>query len=152
MEVQESDVMTDFDDLAKAIDRYHVALDAFFNGDPGPGKATFSHRDDVSLANPFGPPAVGWRQVAETMARAAANYRDGGATGFERLTAYATPGLAYIVEIEHYETKVGGRDDISRVELRVTTILRPEDAGWKVVHRHADPITTSQPAESVIQG
>jgi ketosteroid isomerase-like protein len=144
--------MTDLDRLDQVIDRYHVALDAFFRGDPGPGKATFSHRDDVSLANPFGPPAVGWRQVAETMARAAANYRDGGATGFERLTAYATPGLAYIVEIEHYETKVGGSDDISRVALRVTTILRPEDAGWKIVHRHADPITTTQPAESVIQG
>ena len=37
------------------------------------------------------------------MAGAAANYREGGAAGFERLTAYATPGLAYIVEIEHYE-------------------------------------------------
>ena len=144
--------MAEYDDLDKVIDRYHVALDAFFHGDPELAKATFSHGDDVSLANPFGPPAVGWRRVAETMARAAANYRDGGATGFERLTAYETPGLAYIVEIEHYETKVGGRDDISRVELRVTTILRPESAGWKIVHRHADAITTTQPAESVIQG
>src|SRR5688572_10429197 len=115
MDGQGSDVMVDFDDLDKAIDRYHVALGAFFRGDPQPAKASFSHRDDASLANPFGPPAVGWRQVAETMARAAANYRDGGATGFERSTAYATPSLAYIVEIERYETKVGGRDDISRV-------------------------------------
>ena len=83
--------MADFDDLDKVIDQYHVALDAFFSGDPEPAKATFSHRGDVSLANPFGPPAVGWNQVSETMARAAATYRDGGATGFERLTAYATP-------------------------------------------------------------
>jgi hypothetical protein len=29
--------------------------------------------------------------------------------------------------------------------------LRPEDGTWKVVHRHADPITTVGPAESVIQ-
>jgi ketosteroid isomerase-like protein len=35
--------------------------------------------------------------------------------------------------------------------LRVTSILRPEDGTWKVVHRHADPIITAQPAESVIQ-
>ena len=145
--------MADFDDLGKVIDRYHVALGAFFNGDPEPAKATFSHRDDVSLANPFSPPAVGWGQVAETMARAAANYRDGGATGFERSTAYATPSLAYIVEIEHYETKVGGRDDISRVlALRVTTVLRPEDAGWKIVHRQRIPLRRLRPAESVIQG
>jgi hypothetical protein len=30
-------------------------------------------------------------------------------------------------------------------------IFRPEDGVWRVVHRHADPITTAQPAESVIQ-
>jgi len=34
---------------------------------------------------------------------------------------------------------------------RRTRIFRPEDGGWKIVHRHADPITTPQPAESVIQ-
>jgi len=35
--------------------------------------------------------------------------------------------------------------------LRVTSILRPEDGVWKIVHRHADPITTSRSADSVIQ-
>jgi hypothetical protein len=30
-------------------------------------------------------------------------------------------------------------------------IFRPEEGTWKVVHRHADPITTEQPAESVVQ-
>jgi hypothetical protein len=29
--------------------------------------------------------------------------------------------------------------------------LRPEEGTWKVVHRHADPITSAQPAEPVIQ-
>ena len=86
------------------------------------------------------------------MEQAAAHYRGGGATGFERVAEYATPDLAYIVEIEHYTAKVGGSEDISRVALRVTTVLRPEESAWKIVHRHADPITTKQPADSVIQG
>ena len=30
-------------------------------------------------------------------------------------------------------------------------IMRPEDGVWKIVHRHADPITSARPAESVIQ-
>jgi hypothetical protein len=36
-------------------------------------------------------------------------------------------------------------------KLRVTSIFGPEEGTWKVVHRRADPITTPQPAESVIQ-
>lgn len=139
-----------FDDLDRVVDQSHLALDAFFKGDPEPAKAVFSHRDDVSLANPFGPAVRGWRQVAETMERAAAHYRDGRATGFEHVAEYVTPDLACIVEVEHYEGKVGGSEDISPLALRVTTVLRPEDGGWKIVHRHADPITTARPAESVI--
>ena len=33
----------------------------------------------------------------------------------------------------------------------MTLIMRPEDGVWRIVHRHADAITTAQPAESIIQ-
>jgi hypothetical protein len=81
-------------ELDDFVDQYHRALDEFFRGDPEPAKRLYSHREDASLANPFGPVAVGWEQVAETMERAAWNYRDGGASGFETLARYATPDLA----------------------------------------------------------
>jgi ketosteroid isomerase-like protein len=62
-----------------------------------------------------------------------------------------TPKLAYIVQIEQLKAKVGARMAITPFALRTTMIFRPEDGGWKIVHRHADPITTPEPAESVIQ-
>jgi alkylation response protein AidB-like acyl-CoA dehydrogenase len=63
----------------------------------------------------------------------------------------AYKALAYIVEVERYQVKVGGREDVAPVALRVTSVFRREDAVWKITHRHADPITSVQPAESVIQ-
>jgi ketosteroid isomerase-like protein len=77
---------------------------------------------------------------------------DGEIVGFENVAKYVTAELAYVVEIERGKSKVGGREDIAPSALRVTMIFRPEEDGtWKVVHRHADPITTAQPAVSVIQ-
>jgi ketosteroid isomerase-like protein len=138
-------------DLDQFVADYHDALDEFFRGNPEPAKLLYSHLDDVSLANPFGPVVIGWPQVAETMDRAASNYSDGGATGFETLVVYMTPGLAYLVEVERFEAKVGGSDKVASGALRVTSVLRPENGGWRVVHRHADPITDTRAAESVIQ-
>jgi ketosteroid isomerase-like protein len=83
--------------------------------------------------------------------RAASHYRDGEATGFENVARNMTSELAYTVEIERCQAKVEGREDVTPIAVRVTTIFRPEEGAWKVVHRHADPITTAQPAESVIQ-
>jgi ketosteroid isomerase-like protein len=137
--------------LEEVIEQYHLALGEIVRGDPELYKRLFSHRDDVTLGNPFGPFTRGWNQVAKTLERAASNYRDGKTTSFETVAKSVTPDLAYIVEVESVEAKVGGREDVTPVSLRCTTILRPEDGTWKVVHRHADPITTAQPAESVIQ-
>jgi ketosteroid isomerase-like protein len=143
--------MAAVDDVDELIERYHLALGELVNGNPEPLKEIYSHRQDVSLANPFGPPVRGWDESARATEGSASNYRDGEIVGFENVAKYVTSELAYIVEMEHYRAKVGGNEDISPVSLRVTSILRPEVGTWRFVHRHADPITTPQPAESVIQ-
>ena len=138
-------------DLALVMEEYFKALDAFVKGDPGPVKNLMSRRDDVTLANPIGPPVRGWNEVAETTDRAASLGRDGEFTGWETISDYATADLAYVVGIQRSRLKLGGADDFSSVSLRVTTIFRHEDDGWKIVHRHADPITSPRPIESVTE-
>jgi ketosteroid isomerase-like protein len=133
------------------VEQYHIALDKFFSGNPEPAQALYSQRPDATLANPFGPVAKGWTQIAETMERAAANYREGGATGFETTASCVTPELAYLVEVERFRAKVGSGEEFVTGALRVTSILRPEESGWRIVHRHADPITSARPAESIVQ-
>jgi ketosteroid isomerase-like protein len=139
------------DDVDDLIERYQLGLDEFMKGNPEPVKELFSHREDVTLANPLGPPAHGWDEVGATIERAASQFRDGRFVSVEIVEKHVTPEFAYTLWLEHAEGKVGGRGDIAPSTLRVTMIYRPEEGEWKVVHRHADPITTPQPAESVIQ-
>jgi ketosteroid isomerase-like protein len=139
------------DDFAAVVDASHAALVDFVKGNPEPLKRLFSQRDDVSLGNPFGPFRVGWKDCAEMMERTATVYRDGKAIAFDTVATHVTPSLAYLVEVERYLTKIGERTEVSAVTLRVTTIFRPEDSTWKIIHRHADPIAHTQPPESVIQ-
>jgi ketosteroid isomerase-like protein len=138
-------------DLDATIEQMHSALNEFVTGDPEPLKSMYSRRDDVTLANPFGPAVSGWQRAAETMERAAANYRDGRATGFETIAKNVTNDLSYTVEVERYVIKVAGSEELVEVALRVTSIFRPEEGVWKIVHRHADPITAARPVDSVLQ-
>ena len=140
------------DDVDQLIEQFQQARDEFLKGNSEPAKWFFSHREDVTLANPFGPPVRGWDEVAKVSDRAASQVRDGEMTGFETVAKYVTPELACGVWIERPKAKLGARENITPFALRVTMIFRPEEDGeWKIVHRHADPITTPQPAESVIQ-
>src|SRR5688500_16773578 len=116
-------------DLEQAVERSHQAVAAFVTGDPTPLGVLYSQRDDATLANPFGPPVRGWKDIAETMDRAAAVYREGDAIGFERISKFATSDLGYVVEIERFRSKLGGADDLTEFSLRVTTVLRLEDGG-----------------------
>jgi ketosteroid isomerase-like protein len=101
--------------------------------------------------NPFGPVGHGWEEVSRIMDRASALYHDGEITGFENVSTYLTPELAYIVEVERFSVKISGSEQLSRVALRTTSIFRPERGTWRIVHRHADPIASARPPESVIQ-
>jgi ketosteroid isomerase-like protein len=133
------------------LEKYHRAGRETTNGNPEVYKSLYSRRDDVTLANPFGPPARGWSEVSARLDLAAENYRDGEVVGFENVSTVITADLAYTVEIESYRARVGGAEEIVPVAVRVTTVFRREDSAWNVVHRHADPITAPRPPQSVVQ-
>jgi ketosteroid isomerase-like protein len=139
------------DDFDPIVELNHSALDEFARGDSEPLENLWSRREDVTLGNPFGPFVRGFEQVAQTMKRAASYYRDGKAVGFDLIAKEITPELAYIVEVERFSSKLGGRDDLTPVYLRVTSIFRREDGAWRLAHRHADPIMSARSPESVIQ-
>jgi ketosteroid isomerase-like protein len=140
----------DVSHLDRTIDEYHAAVSDLVKGNAGPMKKVYSQRDDASLANSFGPVARGWREVATAIDKAATYFHDGTAAGFERVAAFACADLAYIVEAEELRARLGAGKEVMPFALRVTPVLRREEEVWKVVHRHADPITRDRPPESVV--
>jgi ketosteroid isomerase-like protein len=143
--------MTAQDNVDDFIEQFTLAQGELLKGNPEPAKKCYSHRQDVTLGNPFGPFVRGWDQVGAVIDQAASQFRDGEMTDGETVTSYVTPKLAYLVRVERSQAKVGRQDAVTPISLRTTMIMAREDGVWKIVHRHADPITTARPAASVIQ-
>jgi ketosteroid isomerase-like protein len=136
----------------QAVEASHRALDEIARGNLDAFMALYTDREDATVGNPFGPPARGRDEIEQAGRRAAANYREGRAIEFENVATYVTGDLGYTFEIERFETKLAGADELTLVSLRVTSIYRREGRSWKLLHRHADPITTVRPGESVGRG
>jgi ketosteroid isomerase-like protein len=143
--------MSPTESFEQAIEASHRALDEIARGNLDAFLDLYSDGADATVGNPFGPPARGRAEIEQAGRRAAANYRDGRALEFENVATYVSGSLGYTFELERFETKVAGSDEISQVALRVTSIYRLEGDTWKLLHRHADPITTVQPGDSVLQ-
>jgi ketosteroid isomerase-like protein len=132
------------DGLDEFVDEYHAAVGRIVQGDAEPLKALYSRADDTVLANPFGPAVRGWAAVSARLEEAAARMSDGEMTGQDRLAIYASADLATMHELEHGTVRVGG-GAVADWTLRTTSTFRREDGDWRLVHRHADPISTADP-------
>jgi hypothetical protein len=70
--------MSAVDDVVdELIEQFHLAQGEFVKGNPEPVKKLLSRREDVTLNNPYSPPARGWDEVVATMERAASLFREG---------------------------------------------------------------------------
>ena len=94
----------------------------------------------MTLANPYGPPVRGWEQVSKSIEHAASLRRDGTFVEWQIVAKYVTAELAYVLQIERAEAKIGAREEITPLAVRATMNFRPEEDGeWKIVHGRGTP-------------
>jgi hypothetical protein len=108
-------------DLEETVAQCRQAWNVFGTGNPGPVKALFAHSDDVSLANPWGPPWRGWAQVSQALDAGAARFSDGELAAVDEVARYVTSDMACFLDTERWLAKVDGSADVVPFSLRVTS-------------------------------
>jgi ketosteroid isomerase-like protein len=136
-------------DLQQTITQYHMAEKEFQKGNPQPFKDLCSHADDVTIFGGFGGYEKGWgQQVEKRYDWASARFSSDNDQNqqIETISLVETAQMAYSVEIERSQARIGNSNEVRPLALRVTSIFRLESGEWKLVHRHADPLVNVQPA------
>jgi ketosteroid isomerase-like protein len=128
------------EELAELVRRVADAASALIRGDIRGYLALIDHADDYTLMDPFGgEPRRGFDSSDEALDAFAEFFRGGEAT-LEVVESYASGDLAVLVVIERQHGEVGGLPE-QDWSLRVTLVFRrSSDSGWRLVHRHADPL------------
>ena len=123
-------------------ERRRVAA-AFVNGDPGPLGEISTRMDPATIFGPNGGTERGASHVLEVNEKGSRRFH-GGTTQLEILHSGESGDLAYWTGIQRASVKVEDGRDAVPMTLRVTEIFRRENGAWKLVHRHADPLSESR--------
>lgn len=114
---------------------------AFVNGKFGDYvEAYFTTRhEDMTVSSPFGAVSQGWPQL-DRAAVIWAKFTKG-ESRTEVIKTHHSGDLLVVVQIEHQTVHFEGDPAPQNWTLRATLVYRREADGWRVVHRHADPLS-----------
>ena len=124
-------------DFRVVVEETQRAVAALLGGDPEPEKALWSRRDDITLANPAGGFRRGWDDVEVGLDLAASGFAGGRTCTFEKVSVVAGTDLAYVFELERFESDRKPDGGVVAGALRVVMSFRLEDGYWKLVRRQA---------------
>jgi ketosteroid isomerase-like protein len=124
-------------------ERQHVAA-AYVNGDAEPLGQVVARQSPATFMSPGGGVVRGTQEVWSRYQKDAGRFEPGSATEIEIFDMAAGDSVAYWTGIQHAQARMKGQPGFVANKLRVTEVFKREGDAWKLVHRHADPLTEAK--------
>ena len=125
--------------VAELVRRSADANAALMRGDVDRYRALVPIARDFTLMSPFGGTPTHGADMTSERWEAMRRFFRNGTLEQEVIQTYATADMVVLAVVERARVEVGGlpAQDWS---LRVTLVYRRDEAEWRLVHRHADPL------------
>jgi ketosteroid isomerase-like protein len=127
------------EDVAALVESWSRAAQLYMDGDLRGYAAIARHADDYTLMPPNGGDVrTSFDSSDEAVEWTARTFR-GGQAELEVFQTYRSGDLAVLVAVERQSGDVG---DVPPQDwsMRLTLVFRRDETGWRLVHRHADPL------------
>lgn len=124
-------------------ERQQVAA-AYVSGDAGPLGRIVAQQSPASFMSPGGGVVKGTQAVWSRYEKDAGRFEPGSTTELEIIDMAAGDTVAYWTGIQQAQARMKGQAEAVANKLRVTEVFRREGDSWKLVHRHADPLTDAK--------
>ncbi|RWO63568.1 nuclear transport factor 2 family protein [Mesorhizobium sp.] len=125
--------------VADLVERSAEANSALMRGEITKYYEVIPHTEDFLLMSPFGGNPTRASELTAERIEAMGRFFKNGTFKHELLQAYGSADMVVLAIIERPHVEVGGLP-AQDWPLRVTLVFRREEAEWRLVHRHADPL------------
>jgi ketosteroid isomerase-like protein len=131
-------------DFEQFMKRRLNAAQSYVEGDAAPLGRLCARVSPATFFGPQGGYRQGTDEVLSTYQEDARAFEPGGDTSFEVLVMAARDGMAYWVGFQQATARMHGHVKPIPMKLRVTEFFRREGDEWKLVHRHADSLSSER--------
>ncbi|MDM0002310.1 nuclear transport factor 2 family protein [Variovorax sp. J22P240] len=126
-------------EVAELLRQSQQANAALMRGDIHHYLGLITHSDDYTLMSPFGGTPTHGPQITSERWEDIGRFFSNGSLTQELVQSYASTDMVVLATIERAHVEVGGLP-AQAWSLRVTLVYCREGSGWRLAHRHADPL------------